>query len=129
MIGSSIQETAARTQALDGTPPAGLTLRLGFDEGSGTTVHDSGPGAGEGQLRSIFDGTAGTIAGTIAAILWRRLDADAPRAKYSWDYEEEAMAAAAMAERDGCLMAPPSWSIRTRAVMVRSPWHASDRGC
>lgn len=42
---------------------------------------------------------SGAVAGTLAAILWRRLDADAPRAKYSWDYEEEAMAAAAAAAR------------------------------
>lgn len=42
---------------------------------------------------------SGAIAGTIAALLWRKLDADAPRAKYSWDYEEEAAAAEAAAAR------------------------------
>jgi len=37
----------------------------------------------------------GAIAGAIAALLWFRLDAAAPRPKYSWDYEEEAATAEA----------------------------------
>ncbi|HET7844063.1 MAG TPA: rhomboid family intramembrane serine protease [Xanthomonadales bacterium] len=52
---------------------------------------------------------AGAIAGTIAALLWRKLDPAAPRPKYSWDYEEEAAAAEAAALRArGAELEPPS---------------------
>jgi membrane associated rhomboid family serine protease len=37
----------------------------------------------------------GAIAGAISALLWRKLDPVGPRAKYSWDYEEEAALAEA----------------------------------
>ncbi|MGH8083678.1 MAG: rhomboid family intramembrane serine protease [Lysobacter sp.] len=68
-----------------------------------------------GMLLTIFPREAGiswqahlggALGGVVAALLWRRLDPQAPRRKYSWEIEEAAEQARADAERDS--LEPPS---------------------
>ncbi|MGY0617977.1 rhomboid family intramembrane serine protease [Lysobacter sp. A378] len=50
----------------------------------------------------------GAIGGVLAALLWRRLDPQPPRKKYSWDLEEEQAAAEALRDqRDSLEPASP----------------------
>ncbi|MGY0557566.1 rhomboid family intramembrane serine protease [Lysobacter sp. A421] len=49
----------------------------------------------------------GAIGGVLAALLWRRLDPQPPRKKYSWDLEEEQAAAEALRDQRDSLE-PPS---------------------
>ncbi|MGY0799779.1 rhomboid family intramembrane serine protease [Lysobacter sp. A286] len=50
----------------------------------------------------------GAIGGVLAALLWRRLDPQPPRKKYSWDLEEEQAAAEALRdERDSLELPSP----------------------
>lgn len=49
----------------------------------------------------------GAVGGAVAALLWRRVDPQAPRRRYSWEIEEEQAAAAGMHSGDDPLE-PPS---------------------
>ncbi|MBN8494737.1 MAG: LamG domain-containing protein, partial [Burkholderiales bacterium] len=61
---SAAQIDAGRNSALAGTP-AGVVLRLGFDEGSGGSVADSGPLGRALPVGHLFGSTAGALAGTL----------------------------------------------------------------
>lgn len=58
----------------------------------------------------------GAVGGVLAALLWRRLDPQPPRRKYSWELEEEQAAAEALADS----LEPPSPS------EVPVLWHRPD---